>query len=475
VLTLYWLFMDADAFPEHLPADEFLILGTAQNLDLAEEAWDAALKRCDPFPEEDDEHFVVPDLQSETRKPVKKNGSKSLRLKNGAKYEPRAASRMGGRGKSAARVLMDEMREQQTWDVWGAVSKTKNAIFNSQLWGISSAGDAKSVVLSTLRDGLLKTISAYEMYVESGIQTLEEFANTHDIASALFEWSAPDGAALTDLDGILQSNPSVGYKPMFLDSIMSDLLGDEPESTKRTEILCQWVTALVDVYLDGEAWAKLLDPESQPATDSPLIMGIDCSGDRSKTYIAIAGFREPVWRVMEDEDGQERPRQVVPVHGELIAQRASNLWVVEFAEKVKKKQGIDTIAIQARGAPASELIEPLKKAGFNIVEIGGSALGASAGKTRDRVRDKTLFHRGQAPFDLAVAGGVTRRLGEVRVWDRDASITDVSPMIALSNALYALEAYEKPEHVPATPPPPAEIVTRDDVSYSDVNLAIAAF
>ena len=109
--------MDSEEFPEHLPAHKFLILGTAQNLDLAEEAWDAALKRCDPDPDEDDEVFVVEELAAEARKPVKTNGKKSLRLKNGAKYEPRAASRMGGRGKSAARVLMDEMREQQTWDV----------------------------------------------------------------------------------------------------------------------------------------------------------------------------------------------------------------------------------------------------------------------------------------------------------------------------------------------------------------------
>jgi hypothetical protein len=199
VLSLWWLFMDAESFPDHVAAHEFLILGTAQNLDMAEEAWDEALKRCDPKPDEEDQHFIVDDLQSETRLPVKTNGKKSLRLKNGAKYEPRAASRMGGRGKSAARIIMDEMREQQTWEVWGSVSKTKNAVFNSQLWGISSAGDAKSVVLGTLRLGLMKTIEEGDRYVASGIQSVEEFANTHDIDSALFEWSAADGSNLLHL------------------------------------------------------------------------------------------------------------------------------------------------------------------------------------------------------------------------------------------------------------------------------------
>lgn len=301
VLALWWLFVDADSFPEHLPANEFLILGTAQNLDIAEEAWDAALKRCDPTAEEDDQAYVIDWLADETRKPVKTNGKKSLRLRNNAKYEPRAASRMGGRGKSAARVIMDEMREQQTWDVWGSVSKTKNAIFNSQLWGISSAGDVKSIVLQTLRNGAIRTIREFAAYVETGIQTIEEFANTHDLATALFEWSAPEKCKLLDIDAILQANPSVGYKPMFFDSIWSDLLGDEPEHTKRTEILCDWVTSREEPFLDGEAWSACADSAvlddagnvievgSQIADGARSVLGIAVSGNRSMSFIGVAG------------------------------------------------------------------------------------------------------------------------------------------------------------------------------------------
>lgn len=434
VLTLWWLFMDSDSFPEHLPPHEFLILGTAQNLDLAEEAWDAALKRCDPEPDEDDEHYIVEELQVETRKPVKTNGKKSLRLKNGAKYEPRAASRMGGRGKSAARVLMDEMREQQTWDIWGSVSKTKNAIFNSQLWGISSAGDAKSIVLATLRTGLIKTLEAWERYVETGLQSIEEFANSHDLDSALFEWSAPDGHPLMDLDGILQANPSAGYKAMFLESILSDLRGDEPESTKRTEILCQWVTALVETHIDGEAWQAMADaPEvdaagqivhagSSIAAGSRIVLGVDTSENRAMTYVAVAGYRD---------DGR--------AHVELIAQRAGMVWAPTHIVAVAKAQGIQHVAVQARGCPASEFVQILTDAGLTVIEVGGSGLGSSAGRIKDRVRDDAIRHRNQEPLNVAISGGVTKRLAEQRVWDRVGSVVDVAPAIAVSNALYGLE------------------------------------
>ncbi|MFD4957138.1 hypothetical protein [Microbacterium sp. NPDC058389] len=473
VLALWWLFTDAEEFPEHLPADEFLILGTAQNLDIAEEAWDAALKRCDPNPDEDDARFVVGDLATETRKPVKTNGKKSLRLKNGAKYEPRAASRMGGRGKSAARVIMDEMREQQTWDVWGSVSKTKNAIFNSQLWGISSAGDAKSVVLRSLRDGAIKTINEYEQYVETGIQTLEEFANTHDVATALFEWSAAPGRPLLDIDGILQANPSVGYKPMFFDSIWSDLLGDEPESTKRTEILCDWVTSRVEAYLDGAQWAdgadapqldddgELVDLGSVIADSSRMVMGIDVHREKrlTRASIGVAGFRD---------DGR--------VHLELIAQRTGMTWVVKYAKAVRAKTGIKQVAVQTKGCDAADLVSLLEDAGFDVVDISGTTLLISAGRLADRLREDKIRHRSQGPLNLAIANGTTKSLSGMPVWDRDASPVDIAPVIAVTNALIGLESFKPKPKKPAPPPLPGRVLTTHEAApRSEDNLATARF
>src|SRR5690606_32922736 len=145
-------------------------------------------------------------LARKVQKLQRKNGQPGIYLSNGAHYEVRAASRKGGRGKAAARVLMDEMREQQTWDAWDSVAQTTKAIFNSQLWGISNAGDARSVVLRKQRENLIADIEAW---LARGIDELEAYANGELSAptSALFEWSAPDGCALDDVDGILQANP----------------------------------------------------------------------------------------------------------------------------------------------------------------------------------------------------------------------------------------------------------------------------
>ena len=428
VLTLWWLYVDSDSFPEHLPVHEFLVLGTAQNLDLAEEAWDRALALCDP---EDDapesERVAIPALQELAIKPVRVNGKKALRLRSGARYEVRAANRKGGRGKAAARIVMDELREHQNWDSWGAISKTMNATFNSQLWGISNAGDAKSVVLQHLRAQQIAELESWLAEVDSGLTSAAKFARDHDMTFALFEWSAPEGCDLDDPDAILQANPALGWGHMRWETIWSDLAND-PEVVFRTEVLCQWVTALVDTYIDGHGWSDCLDPVSAPGASSSLVLGVDTAANRSFSYVAVAGYRD---------DGL--------MHVEAIAQRAGMLWLPGFVAEVAARQGITHVALQTRGCPASEFVAPLTEAGLELLEISGPALGAAAGKMRDRVRDRALRHRSQPLLDVAVSGAVTRRLGEVRIWDRTASVVDIAPLVAVSNAAWGLEMLPEPE------------------------------
>jgi phage terminase large subunit-like protein len=423
VLTLWWLFVDSDSFPEHVEARDFLVLGTAQNLDIAEESWESAVGFCDPDSGKDGSEVggAVAILQAQAMSPVRKNGQKALRLKSGARYEVRAANRKGGRGKSATRIVMDEMREQQTWDAWAAISKTMGAKFNSQLWGISNAGDAKSIVLGHIRTAALAAVAAWDEYVAAGLRSVEEWANDHDPATGLFEWSALEDCGVDDVDQLRQANPSLGWSPMTVTELLAQARS-EPDATFRTETMCQWVTALIVPYLDSRDFADCLDAGSRAAADSPLVLGVDTSADRQMSYVSVAGLRD---------DGLQ--------HGELIMQRAGMLWVPDFVVEVCEKQGIECVALQARGAPAAEFKESLEEAGLTVIEISGTALGAATGRMGDRVREKSFRHLGQPPVLLAVAAGVTRKLGEVRVWDRSGSEVDIAPLVSMSNALYGLE------------------------------------
>jgi len=90
-----------------------LVIGTAQNLDTAEEVWQAAV----------DIAQGVDELAEEIEHVSKVNGKKFLELKTGERYKVAAASRRGGRGLSGDLVLLDELHEHQTWDAWSAVSE----------------------------------------------------------------------------------------------------------------------------------------------------------------------------------------------------------------------------------------------------------------------------------------------------------------------------------------------------------------
>ena len=118
-----------------------LVLGTAQNIETAEEAWEGTISRAEDNKE----------LKAQIARIRRSNGGKALELIDGQKYKVVASSRKGARGKRGDLVIMDELREQQNWDGWSAVSKTTLARPNAQLWAFSNAGDGTSVVLDRLR------------------------------------------------------------------------------------------------------------------------------------------------------------------------------------------------------------------------------------------------------------------------------------------------------------------------------------
>lgn len=425
VLSLWWLYVDSHRHKDRVHPRDFLILGTAQDLDTAKEAWDRANMYTDPDPDNEGGCSM---LQARTMKPSMTNGAVAMRAKSGAKYRIKAATRGGGRGKSAARILMDEMREQQNFDAWSSVTKTKNAIFNSQLWGLSNAGDGKSMVLLHIRSQLLKSIKLWDkLNVSKKPEMYVKWAKEVDPTMALFEWSAPDECELDDEAAIAQANPSLGFTITW-DTVMSDMKSD-PEPVYRTEVLCQWVTANVISHVPVEDWDKCADVDSQIAPDSQITAGIDVSANRAMSYVTVAGHTE---------EGN--------VHVETVAQREGMLWVPKYVRALRETSGVRRFYIQARGCPASELIEtlegliddPKEPLDIEVIPVGGSDLGAATGKLVDKVKDGTIRHRAQPVMRQAVEGGTARRLGDQMVIDRVGSPVDPSCLVSGMFAVYGI-------------------------------------
>lgn len=392
-----------------------LVVGTAQNLEIAEEVWDGAIALAES----------IPALASMIEKVSRRNGKKELILTSGERYKIVAASRKGGRGLSADLVLMDELREQTNWDAWGAVTKTTMARPNAIVWSMSNAGDAKSVVLRTLRVKAHAALGDPDGVAEAIGDELGE-DTTADESIGLFEWSAEPGRSIFDRKGWQEANPSLGYG--FLDERALDSAAHtDPEGVFRTEDLCQWVEAVIQSPFPDGAWQAGTDKDSEIDQLSDVSFGIDSSADRTRTSIAVCGTRP---------DGE--------FHIELVAYRVGFDWVVRwFSERVARYGGSMRVGVQARGAPISAYIPAIEAIdGIEIVECEGRAVGAWTGRIWDAVAAHMggndvipVWHRPQPALDSAANVAQIKVVGDgAFAWDRKASPGDISPLVAATMA-----------------------------------------
>lgn len=418
VLALYFLYQ----------LEVGLIIGTAQDVSNAEDVW----QRVVDMAQEND------DLASAIQHVWYTNGSKRLQLTGGRDYRVRASNRKAGRGKSADLVLMDELREHQTWDAWAALSKTGMARKNALLWCMSNAGDGTSVVLRHFRirahaqlcdpDGIVAALGKTELKADE---------SADGSALGLFEWSADPEADPSDVDAWAQSNPSLGYTIEL--STIKAAYADDPADVFKTECLCQWVTSTITPPFPVDAWEAGKDENSRIADDSPLWFGVDVSADRTHTSIAVCGRRN---------DGSW--------HVELAEYRSGTGWLVKwFQQAVTAYPNGMKVALQSKGAPVASMMDVISAIdGVEIVECSGKNVAGWCGRMYDAVAASTeddidavpVHHITQPALDLAANIAATRPMGDgAWAWDRNKSTEDISPLVAVTMALGAATQIENPK------------------------------
>ena len=421
-----------------------LVIGTAQDLDVAEEIWQGAVDLAEESP----------DLAPLIERVVKVNGKKALELKNGERYKVKAANRRAGRGLSGDVILLDELREHQSRDSWGAITKTTMARAMALILALSNAGDATSIVLRYLRkmchaalgdpDGINTDDPAAALLPGDDDEPLEFEIDEDDDSVAIFEWSAPPGCDIRDRDGWAAANPSLGYT--ITERTIASAARTDPEWIFRTEVLCQWSEGTLEGPFPPDSWERSADgPDdrgrggSKRADGADVVLCVAMSWDRSTTHIGLASWRD---------DGD--------VHVEIITSRTGSSWVVPWLTDPDRSEAVKAapVVVQSKGAPETSLIVELREAGVDIIEWGGSDLGAGCGLFYDRVRsrvgegeaDRGVRHRNQPLLNIAAANATTKPLAESWVWDLRKSPVDAAPLKAVTGASWALTSAmpEKP-------------------------------
>ena len=418
ILSLYFLYVLRSG----------LVIGTAQDLEQAEDTW----AMCVEIAESDEE------LREEIAHIWRTNGAKRLQLKGGRDYRVRASTRKAGRGKSADLVLLDELREHQNFEAYAALSKTGIARESSLLWCMSNAGDGTSVVLRHLRMQAHTMIGDPDGIVAAtgDMQAVFDDDSLNDTALGIFEWSADPSLPITSTDAWRQANPSLGYT--ITERAIRAACADDPEDVFKTECLCQWVTSTITPPFPIGAWDAGKDNSSEIAPESPLWFGVDISADRTHASIAVCGKRE---------DGDW--------HVELAEYRSGASWLLKWFERAAPNyKGGMKVALQSRGAPIASMMDVIAAVdGVEIIECAGKDVAGWSGRMWDSVAacdensesDATpVRHRTQPALDLAANIAATRPMGDgAWAWDRNKSVEDISPLVAVTMALGAATATEK--------------------------------
>ncbi|MFJ3957708.1 hypothetical protein [Arthrobacter sp. NPDC090010] len=443
------------------------VLGTAQDLETAEDIWQGAVEII-----EDDE-----ELKTFLRKVSNTNGKKFLELTNGSKYKVKAANRKAGRGLHGNLIMLDELREQQNWDAWGAITKTTRAQLEKLIFCLSNAGDATSVVLRYLRrmahevlgdpDGICQDMG------ETGPTALE-LADIEDVdvdeideddfddfeqdpeTLAIFEWSAAPNKDKRDREGWKQSNPSAGWNPALTEQQIASECRTDPEWVFRIEVLCQWSDGGMTGPFPPGAWEKgknvpvEREDGTQAVTEAdrlvgPVVVGLHQSLDRRQTFVAFGGHRV---------DGTHQI--------EIVAMRRGSAWVKDWLMDPKRRHRIIAVTGQAKGAPVSPLIADLtadREFDIPVTEWMGTDLTTAWAEVLDAVRDATVRHNPQPVLDLAAANAVEKVFsGGAKLPDQKASPVEIASLLAFTAALWLLGHQPPP---PQPPPPPPQALAPD--------------
>lgn len=403
-----------------------LVLGTAQNLDTAVETFEDTVAQVESIPE----------LKEFLKKINRGTGKREMLLDTGDRYKVIAATRKA-RGLSSDLIMMDELREQSSWDAWGAVSKTMMARPTAILFGLSNAGDVSSVVLRHLR------MQAHEQLGDpDGIANRRRSLGGEDIDDSLgiFEWSALPECDIKDRNAWAQANPSLGYGFLTEKALLS-AANTDPEQVFRTECLCQWVESLLPQPFPEGAWLAGVDERSNIAPESELYYGIDMSIDRRWISIAVCGLRD---------DGN--------YHVEVVARVPDAEKAIDWF-RVRVQRNRMKLAFQGRGAPVTGLAEQIcTLQGIERCAVEGPELTNGWGRFFDAIaisapdetpkRGVKIFHLPQPVLDAPAKTMQMRNMGGgLELPDRKKSPDDIAPLFACFVAFAAASALAKEKKV----------------------------
>ena len=360
-------------------------------------------------------------------KPSMNNGSEHVLFGTGAYLQIEAPTEKASHGDVLDMPVVDEAFAREDDLVEQAVDAATVTRRSPQTFVISTSGNERSRYL------WLKVLA--------GRQAVEQGRSGR---SAYFEWSVPHDADYGDQDVWREYLPALGWtiseerlsvrlEKARRNPDVVDVDGYEPGLPGfRRAYLNQWMrtpllgSEVVPVELGADVWMSsgLVDRGSR-IVGRP-VFGVAVGSENASAAIVAVGRRD---------DGLPHVETLV---------RESGSWWVEKALR-------DLVALhspQAVGWPASgptRVIQPdIERAcgsGRDVAShpLSGREWSASCEALVVAVKEGRVRHMGDVLIADAAAGAVRREVGQGWEWDVRGSRSDITPLVAATAALRALE------------------------------------
>ncbi|HET8661029.1 MAG TPA: hypothetical protein VFM55_18790 [Micromonosporaceae bacterium] len=388
-LALYWLFLE----------EVELILWSAHEFKTAAEAF----RRMRVLLQ------GAPDLWPLVGRITTAKGDEAIELTTGQRLKFVARSEASGRGFTGDKIVLDEAYDLDVDEI-AAMIPTLATRPDPQIIYTSSAGLGGSHVLRAVRD---------------------RGRAGGDPSLCWLEWCATpagkdkDGKDVYDLDDRAQwraANPGYGVRISegFIDKERR-AMSAAPERFARERLGVWDEPANIDHPIRLDQWAACaVDLPSRPA--GVPVFFLDCSPAMTSAAIAAAALHEG------------RP------HVELADYRPGTDWLVERAGELRLKNPDAVFAVQGNGAVTALRLK-LHEVDVRPKELSQTDMGRACAHAQSLVPDG-MTHSDDELVSAALAGAVPRDIGDnLWTWGRRRSAVDISPIVAETGALFALEMW----------------------------------
>lgn len=374
----------------------------------------AAQTRNDARKKWEDDHVVALEESDFLKlfRTRKTNGNEAIIWKNGSQHGITSNTEKAGHGGTIDLAFVDEAFAQVDDRLEQAFKPAMITRPQPQLWPVSTAGTPESVYLRA-------KVDAGRVRAQEGVTT----------GAAYFEWSAPEDADPEDRSVWRRCMPALGHT-ITEDAIAADFATMNLLEFRRA-YLNQWCDRNVhEPVIDLDVWKSLRD-DSSTARD-PVFFAIDATPDRSAAAIATSGLRT------DDR-----------LHGELVDHRPGMGWVLERVLDMNTRWKPAGWLVDPAG-PAGSLIPALQEAGIEPVLVNAREMAQACGAFFDACVNDKLRYLDHPDLNSALAGAKKRPLGDAWAWHRKDSVTDISPLVALTLATHGVATREPPMPPPAT-------------------------